>query len=114
MRKFTKMIAVLMLIATLTAVFAACNSEKDDRIIGTWKQTDEIDGNWTWTFTEDGKCSLTDDATGSVNSGTYKIVEHRIHVNLEDWTEEQVFSYAVTDYVLDLENFDYSFYLMKQ
>ena len=123
MKTFSKIVAILMVVAMLAAVFTACGDDKkesnlkDERIIGTWKQTDEIDGNWTWVFNEDGTCSLTGETTGFQSSGTYKNEGDdygKLRIKLDDWSEEALFTYAVTEKVLDLEGINASYYLIKQ
>ena len=51
MKTISRIIAVVMVIAMIAAVMTACggkNNFKDDRLYGTWKQTDKVDGDWTW------------------------------------------------------------------
>lgn len=117
MKAFTRIIAVVMLIAMLGTMMAACNKYTDDRIVGTWSQTDEIDGNWTWTFEKDGKCKLVGETTGFESEGTYRFEGEgigKIYINLKDWTEEKTFTYTVTEKVLDLEETYSSFHCLKQ
>ena len=119
MKTITRVIAALMLVAMLAVVMSACgNNIKDERLYGSWKQTDPVDGNWTWTFSEDGKCSLTNDDTGAVDEGTYYIPEEgmpRVNIKLKSDNEDKTYSYTVTEKVLDLMQIDgYEFYGMKQ
>ena len=118
MKHFTRIIAAVMAVAMLAAVMTACSKgAKDDRIIGTWKQTDDVDGNWTWTFEENGKCRLVGETTGFDSEGTYRIEEGnvgKIHINLDGWSEEKLFSYVATSKVLDLEEAFSSFHCYKQ
>ncbi len=105
---------MIMLVAMLAAVMVACgednkNGYKDERIYGTWKQTDEVDGNWTWTFNSDGTCKLVGETTGFNSEGTYKIENEndgKIHIKLNDWTEEKLFGYTITTKILSLTSLD--------
>ena len=47
MKTITRIIAVVMVVAMLAGLMAACGKYVDDRLVGTWKQTDDKDGNWT-------------------------------------------------------------------
>ena len=46
MKTFSRIIAVVMVIAMIAACMTACGKKelKDDRLYGTWKQTDKVDG----------------------------------------------------------------------
>jgi len=122
MKTITRIVAVVMAIAMLAAVFTACgdkkgNNLKDDRLYGTWKQTDKVDGNWTWVFNEDGTCSLTGETTGFDSKGTYTLEGNdlgKIRIHLDGWEKDKLFTYAVTEKVLDLEEAFSSYYLLKQ
>ena len=119
MKVFTRVIAVLMLVAMVACVMAACGekSYKDTRIIGTWKQTDDVDGNWIWTFEDNGKCKLVGETTGFSGEGTYRIEDEtsgKIHINIQGWDKEKIFSYTCTEKVLDLEEAYSSYYCIKQ
>ena len=119
MKTFTRVIAVLMMVAVLMSLLAACGkkSYKDENIIGSWKQTDEIDGNWTWTFNDDFTCRLVGETDGFDSEGTYWIESEgigKIHIALDEWDNEELFTYAVTPKVMDLEHMDYSFHCYKQ
>ena len=61
-----------------------------DAVTGTWKQTDEMDGDWTWTFSNGSK------------------------VNLEGWSAEKEYDYTLDGDVLDLKETYSSFHLIKQ
>ena len=121
MKTLTRVIAVLVLAAMLASVMAACSSYWDERIYGSWKQTDKVDGNWTWTFEKGGKCSLTSD-DGFTSSGTYKLEGEgtgKIKITLDSWpldnkAGEKLFSYAVTETVMDLLEENYDFHCFKQ
>ena len=130
MKTFTRVIAVLMMVAMLATVMAACGNKAqtggtttdtaetnhvDNNLVGTWVQTDETAGNWTWTFNADGTCKLVGD--GFDSDGTYIIPEEgngKIKITLEKWGKENVFTYTATEKVLDLEGFEDSYYCQKQ
>ena len=120
MKKITKVIAVMLMVVVLASLIAACGQDKgymDTNILGTWKQTDEIDGNWTWTFNDDNTCRLVGETNGFDSEGTFKIENEtngKIHIKLKDWDKEQLFSYAVTPKVLSLESIDFSYRCYKQ
>ena len=66
MKTFTRVIAVVMMVALLASLMVACGAKKeenhiDNNLVGTWTQTSESDGNWTWTFNSDGTCKLVGD-----------------------------------------------------
>lgn len=121
MKTFTRVIAVVMMVALLASLMVACGEKKeenhiDNNLVGTWKQTDETDGNWTWTFNNDGTCKLVGD-DGFESDGTYMIPEEdlgKIKITLDKWDKEVMFTYTATEKVIDLESFDYSFYCQKE
>ena len=122
MKTFTRVIAVVMMVALLASLMVACGGAKkeenhpDNNIVGTWKQTDDKEGNWTWTFNSDGTCKLVGD-DGFDSDGTYTIPEEgvgKIKIKLDKWEKETMFTYSVTEKVLDLETFDASYYCQKQ
>ena len=114
MKVLSRAAAIVMIIAILASLMAACGPQKDAMLIDTWKQTDEIDGNCTWTFAEDFSCTLTNDTTGDVSNGTYKLDGNRIRISLSSWEKDIVFTYAVTERVLDMESAEMSYYLKRQ
>ena len=120
MKTFTRIVAVLMMVAIFATLMTACGKPKnhiDDNLIGTWKQTDEVDGNWTWTFNKDGTCTLESDTDNFSGKGTYLIEEEevgKIKITLDKWDKEQLFTYTATDKVLNLQNFDVTYYCQKQ
>ena len=122
MKVITRAVAVLMLIALLGAFMAACGEDNskgytDPNLLGTWKQTDEVDGNWTWTFNEDGTCKLVSDTAGFNSEGTYKIENDsngKIHITLTSWGEERLFTYTATSKKLNLISLDDEYYCDKQ
>lgn len=122
MKTFTRVIAVVMMVAVLASLMVACGGAKkeenhpDNNIVGTWKQTDDKYGNWTWTFNNDGTCKLVGD-DGFDSDGTYLIPEEgigKIKIKLDKWEKETMFTYSVTEKVLDLESFEDSYYCQKQ
>ena len=120
MKTITRVVAVLMMVTVLATLMAACGKPKnyiDDNLIGTWKQTDEKHGNWTWTFNKDGTCSLQSDTDNFSGEGTFLIEEKdigKIKIKLDKWDKERMYTYSVTPKVLDLESFDESYYCLKQ
>ena len=117
MKTFARVIAVVMIVAVLASLMTACGDKgyMDKKLIGTWTQTDDKDGNWTWTFKDDNTCRLVGENFDS--EGTYKIENEstgKIHIKLKDWSEEKLFSYVATSKVLDLEGMDSSYYCKKQ
>lgn len=121
MKTITRVVAVIMIVAMLATFMTACGNkkkvttEKDDRLVGTWVQTDEVDGNWTWVFNADGTCTLTGDSFNG--TGTYEQAGSelgKLRIKLDAWSEDKLFTYAVTDKVLDLEESFSSYYLIKQ
>ena len=120
MKTFTRVVAVLMLVAVLSTLMAACGKPKnyiDDNLIGTWKQTDDKNGNWTWTFNKDGTCKLEGGPDNFSSEGTFFIGDPnlgKIKINLKEWKEEKMFTYTVTPKALDLESFDDIYYCKKQ
>ncbi|MBQ3264842.1 MAG: hypothetical protein IJH07_03605 [Ruminococcus sp.] len=122
MKTFTRVFAVIMIAAILATLMAACGKQGeqknyiDNNLVGTWTQTDETDGNWTWTFNDDGTCKLVGD-DGFESDGTYQIPEEdvgKIEITLEKWEKSTLFTYTATTKVLDLESFDLSYYCQKQ
>ena len=120
MKTFTRVVAVLMMVAVLASLMAACGKPKnyiDDNLIGSWKQTDEKRGNCTWTFNKDGTCKLESETDNFSSEGTFLIEEKdigKIKIKLDKWDKERMYTYAVTPKVLDLESFDESYYCKKQ
>ena len=106
---------VLVLVLALS-VFTACDSGSKDAVAGTWKQTDEVNGNWTWTFDGKGKCELNGETSGFKSSGTYTLDESAktLTVNLEGWSAQKVYNYTLTDTTLDLNETLSSYHLTKQ
>lgn len=121
MKTLTRVITVVMMVAVLASLMAACGAKKeenhvDNNLVGTWKQTDEVDGNWTWTFNSDGTCTLVGD-NGFEGVGTYLIPEEgigKIKITLDKWEQQTLFTYTATDKALNLESFTESYYCVKQ
>ena len=122
MKTMTRVLAVLVIAAMLATLMAACGKTYwDERIYGSWKQTDDVDGNWTWTFEEGGKCSLAGD-DGFSATGTFKMEGEgtgKIYIKLDSWpldnqAGEKLFSYAVTEKVMDLLEENYDYHCFKQ
>lgn len=127
MRKFSKVLALLLTVAILATFMVACGGNSDggsgndsaggagDIFKGTWKQTDEVNGDWTWTFDGAGKCTLVGDTTGFSGEGTYSIDEaaKTATVKIEAWDEEKVYDYTLDGDKLDLESKYSSYHLVK-
>ena len=109
-----RILCVSLVAVLLAAGLAACGGSKD-AVSGTWKQTDEVNGDWTWEFSG-GKCKLVGDTTGFESAGTYVLDEDAgtITVTLDGWTAEKVYNYTLTDTTLDLEETYSSYHLVKQ
>lgn len=117
MKTTFKIVAVIMVVAMLAAVLAACGeSGSKDAIAGTWKQTDDVNGNWTWTFDGAGKCNLDGETTGFKSDGTYTIDEtaKTVTVKINGWDDEKVYTYTLTDTTLDLNSTYSNYHLVKQ
>ena len=120
MKKVTKKLVLLLCLVMLTTLLTACGgseeNEKKDAITGTWKQTDEMDGDWTWTFSKGSKAKLVGDTTGFESEGTYVLDEanKKLKVNLEGWSAEKEYDYTLDGDVLDLKETYTSFHLIKQ
>ena len=119
-----KVLALFLALVMTAALFAACGEKKEDSktedggsaaasdiFAGTWKQTDEVNGDWTWTFDGAGKCTLHGDTTGFDGEGTYSIDESAktATVKIDAWDNEKVYDYTLEGDHLDLVS-DYSTY----
>ena len=125
MRKIMKVSLAVLLTILSVMMFAGCGSDSGssasnsdkaaDAISGTWKQTDEVNGNWTWTF-DGGDCKLVGETTGFESEGTYKLDEaaKKVTVTLEGWTESKEYTYTLSGSNLDLEEKYSSYHLVKQ
>ena len=127
MKKVTKKLVVLLCMIMLMTALAACGDKKDgdsasdggsastDAVTGTWKQTDEVNGNWTWTF-DGGKATLVGETTGFKGEGTYTLDEanKKLTVTLEKWDAPKEFSYTLDGNTLDLQETYTHYHLLKQ
>lgn len=119
MKTFTRVIAVIMLAAMMVTLMAACGKKNyvDNNLVGTWKQTDEQEGNWIWTFNNDHTCKLVGETDGSSHEGTYSIENidnGKVKIKLDNMEKEEIYSYTVTDTSMILETFDVSYYCERQ
>ncbi|MBQ9233255.1 MAG: hypothetical protein IJ167_04370 [Lachnospiraceae bacterium] len=120
MKRFSKKLSLLLCVVMLAAALCGCGKDSDggskDAIAGTWKQTDEINGDWTWTFDGKGKCTLKGDTTGFSSNGTYTLDEAggKVTVDLESWMDKKEYSYTLNGNNLDLEETYSSYHLIKQ
>ena len=131
MKKWMKKFTVVLCIMMLGCMLAACGDDKDgstssgsgssdsgktDAITGTWKQTDEVNGNWIWTFSDGSKAKLVGETTGFESDGTYTLDEanKKVTVTLEKWSEPTEFTYTLSGTSLKLEAKYNSYDLVKQ
>ena len=134
MKKWMKKFTVVLCIMMLGCMLAACgddkgsstssgsgssgssDSGKTDAITGTWKQTDEVNGNWIWTFSDGSKAKLVGETTGFESDGTYTLDEanKKVTVTLEKWSEPTEFTYTLSGTSLKLEAKYNSYDLVKQ
>ncbi len=123
MKKILKLTIAAMLAVFSIMMLAGCGSDSSssessktaDILSGTWKQTDEMNGDWTWTF-DGGSCKLVGDTTGFESEGTYKLDESagKVTVTLEGWTDTKEYNYTLNGDKLDLEETYSSYHLVKQ
>ncbi len=130
MKKLMKKLTVVLCLMMLGCMLVACgddkggsssssgsgDSGKTDAITGTWKQTDEVNGNWVWTFSDGSKAKLVGETTGFESNGTYKLDEanKKVTVTLEKWTDPTEFTYTLNGTSLKLEAKYNSYDLVKQ
>lgn len=120
MKTFTRIAAVVMIIAVLASLMVACGKPKNNinpELVGTWKQTDPDEGNWIWTFNNDGTCKLESESGDFSSAGTYLIEDKdvgKIKIKLDKWDKEKLFTYVATEKALQLQSFDVSYYCQKQ
>lgn len=119
MKKFMTILSLTLIAVLVLGVFAACgggDSTPKDVLAGDWKQTDEIDGNWTWTFDGKGKCKLDGETTGFKTEGTYVLDEAAgtLTVTMDGWSDVKVYTYTLTDTTLDIVETYSSYHLIKQ
>ena len=126
MKKILKLTIAAMLAVFSIMMLAGCGSDSSssessessktaDILSGTWKQTDEMNGDWTWTF-DGGSCKLVGNTTGFESEGTYKLDESagKVTVTLEGWTDTKEYNYTLNGDKLDLEETYSSYHLVKQ
>lgn len=131
MKQLSKVLSLILAVVLLASVAVACGDKKDDAksgdksggsaatsdvLTGTWKQTDEVNGDWEWTFDGAGKCKLVGITTGFESEGTYKLDEgaKTVSVDMESWDNVKVYAYTLEGDNLDL-NSDYSnYHLVKE
>lgn len=118
MKKISMKLALLLCLVMVATLLTACGGEdeKADAITGTWKQTDEIDGDWTFTFSKGSKVKFVGNTTGFESEGTYVLDEanKKLKINLEGWSAEKNFDYTLEGDVLDLKETYTSYHLIKQ
>ena len=120
MKKVTRKLALLLCLVMLATALVACggssDSGKTDAVTGTWKQTDEVNGDWTWTFSGGSKAKLVGNTTGFESDGTYTLDEanKKLKVKLEKWDAEKEYDYTLNGTTLDLNEKYSSYHLTKQ
>ena len=131
MKYLSKALALILAIAMVATFMVACGDKKDDSksdggsaadttsadiLSGSWKQTDEVNGDWTWTFDGAGKCKLVGDTTGFSGDGEYNLDESAktLTVNMEAWDDGKVYTYTLDGDKLDLESKYSNYHLVKQ
>lgn len=87
-----------------------------DILNGTWKQTDETNGDWVWTFDGAGKCHLTGITTGFETDGVYKLdtAAGTVNVTMESWSDPKTYNYTLDGTTLDLSEKYSHYHLIKQ
>ena len=115
MKRITAIVSFALIAAMMLCVLTACGGTKD-AIAGTWKQTDEVNGDWVWEFDGSGKCTLDGITTGFKTEGTYVIDENAktLTVTMDGWDDVKVYTYTLTDTTLDLDSTYSSYHLIKQ
>lgn len=127
MKKVAKKLVILLCMIMLMTALAACGDKKDgdsasdggsasaDAVTGTWKQTDEVNGNWTWTF-DGGKATLVGETTGFKGEGTYTLDEanKKLKVKIDAWDNEKEYDYVLDGNKLSLKEKYSSYELVKQ
>ena len=125
MKKVTRKLALLLCFVMLATALVACggssdggssDSGKTDAVTGTWKQTDEVNGDWTWTFSGGSKAKLVGNTTGFESEGTYTLDEanKKLKIKLEKWDAEKEYDYTLNGTTLDLNEKYSSYHLTKQ
>ncbi|MBO4584714.1 MAG: hypothetical protein J5756_06575 [Clostridia bacterium] len=115
MKKVYAIVSIALIAVLMLGVLTACGGAKD-AIAGTWKQTDEVNGDWVWEFDGSGKCKLDGITTGFKTEGTYVLDEaaKTLTVTMDGWDDVKVYTYTLTDTTLDLESTYSSYNLVKQ
>ena len=119
MKKLSMRLALLLCLVMVATLLTACGGgedEKADAITGTWKQTDEVDGDWTFTFSKGSQVKFVGNTTGFESEGTYTLDEanKKLKINLEGWSAEKEFDYTLEGDVLDIKETYTSYHLIKQ
>ena len=120
MKKVTRKLALLLCLVMLATALVACggssDSGKTDAVTGTWKQTDDVNGDWTWTFSGGSKAKLVGNTTGFESEGTYTLDEanKKLKIKLEKWDAEKEYDYTLNGTTLDLNEKYSSYHLTKQ
>lgn len=115
MKRLSAILSFALIAAMMLCAVTACGGSKD-AVAGTWKQTDEVNGDWVWEFDGSGKCKLDGITTGFKTEGTYVIDEtaKTLTVTMDGWDDVKVYTYTLTDTVLDLDSTYSSYHLIKQ
>ena len=115
MKRISAAVCMVLVAVIMMSALAACGGTKDV-LAGTWKQTDEIDGNWIWEFDGKGGCKLDGETTGFKTQGTYVLDEaaKTLTVTMDGWDDVKVFTYTLTDTTLDIVSTYTSYSLVKQ
>lgn len=102
--------------ATDPATEAATEAAEADILTGSWKQTDEINGDWVWTFDGAGKCHLKGITTGFDDDGTYILDEAAsiVTVKINAWDDTKDYTYTLDGDKLDLESTYSSYHLIRE
>jgi len=126
MKTLSRVLALVLAVMMLASFMAACGDKKDggsegdtaskDILAGSWKQTDEVNGDWVWTFDGAGKCTLEGITTGFTGDGTYKLDESAktVTVDMEAWDDVKEYSYTLDGDKLDLDSTYSTYHLVKQ
>ena len=124
MKHLSKALALILAVAMLAAAMVACggnsgsgdSGSSGDILSGSWKQTDEVNGDWVWTFDGAGKCTLEGITTGFKGDGTYKLDESAktVTVDMEAWDDVKEYTYTLDGDKLDLDSTYSTYHLVKQ
>lgn len=114
--KMIRITALLLAAILIASALVACGGSSKDAFAGTWKQIDEIDGDWTFTFDGSGKCTLTNEFVSMIQDGTYSIDEAAgtATIKMDTWDAEIVYTYTLNGNTLDLNSTYSSYHLIKQ